>query len=71
MTKYQKHILELTTDPDFIISKRFENSLTKLLESRPDGCSDRFIAGCLGITEEQVIEMYQNIVFKLRDRMGV
>jgi len=61
----------ITTDEDFVYSKRFGYSLKKLLERYPDGCPDRVIAAVLLITEDDVEAHYQRIVIKLRNAMGV
>lgn len=58
-------------DPDYVAMKRFENSLEKLLERYPDGCPDKVIAQALMVSEEEVEEMYQKAVLKLRMVMGV
>lgn len=60
---------KLRNDPDFILIKRFNNSLAKLLDRYPEGAPDRIIAQALGITEEEVVAMYDKIVVKLRGMM--
>lgn len=61
----------LHEDPDFIALKRYDYSLKKLMERYPDGCPDRVIASALMITEDDVENMHQEIVLKLRAAMGV
>jgi helix-turn-helix protein len=56
---------------DFVYSKRFEYSLKKVMERYPDGCPDRIIAAVLLITEDEVQEIYETVVNKLRIGMGV
>jgi len=58
-------------DPDFIYAKRFDYSLSKLLERYPDGAPPRVIAQALLTTEEDVESQYQKIIHKLRRRMKV
>lgn len=58
-------------DHDFIYLKRFQYSLTKLLERYPDGVPDRIIANGLMLTEDDVHELYERTVKKLRGLMGV
>lgn len=54
-------------DPDFIALKRFDYSLKTLLARYPDGVpSNRVIAQALLITEEELAEVYEDIVKKLR-----
>ena len=60
----------LYEDPDFIALKRYDYSLTKLMERYPDGCPDRIIASALMITEDDVEALHQEIVRKLRKAMG-
>lgn len=62
---------KLFTDPDWIESKRFDNSLRKALERYPDGAPDRVIAQCLGVSEEEIDPMYTEVVERLRDLLGV
>lgn len=58
--------------PDFINSKRYQNSLAVLMERYPDGtCPDHVIANALMIDEEQVDILYQEAVVSLRELMGV
>jgi hypothetical protein len=61
----------LETDPDWIASKRFGNSLVKLKERYPEECPDRIIAAALLIEESEVEARYQEIVLKLRKLMKV
>ena len=61
----------LVDDEDYICLKRFDFSLAKLLERYPEGCPDRIAAQALLMTEEQVCEMYDDVVQKLRQLMNV
>lgn len=61
----------IQTEPDFINLKRFEYSLEKVLERYPEGAPPRLIAQALLMTEEEVEELYQRTVLKLRDVMKV
>lgn len=61
----------IDTDPDYIASKRFSYSLTKLLERYPDGCPDRVTASVLLIEEHEVEQFYNRIVEKLRRLMKI
>ena len=62
---------KIAEDPDFINLKRFDYSLAKLLERYPEGVPVRLIAGALLITEAEVEKLYQQVVVKLRNLMGV
>lgn len=63
--------VRLVDDEDYICLKRFEYSLSRLLERYPEGCPDRIVAQALLMTEDQVQEMYQSVVVKLRQVMNV
>lgn len=61
----------IETEPDYINIKRFDYSLAKLLERYPEGAPNRIIAHGLAIAEQEVEEMYQHAVARLRVSMGV
>lgn len=61
----------LRTDPDYIVLKRFANSLRRLEERYPDGgCPDHLVAEALGMTEGEERAAYLDIVKKLRTLIG-
>lgn len=64
-----RHLVE--TEPDFVAIKRFEYSLTKLMEKYPEGAPTKVIAQALLITEDEVEELYQQIILKLRQALDV
>lgn len=64
-----KKLVEI--DPEFIYSKRFENSLEKCLDRYPDGAPAKVIAHCLMMTEEEVEVVFQEVIVKLREIMKV
>lgn len=61
---------KIKDEDDFIYVKRFDYSLSKLLERYPEGCPDRVIAQALMVTEGDVEAMYNSIVEKLRHNIG-
>jgi len=61
----------MQTDPDFVYLKRYGYSISKAIDAFPDGCSDRVIAQALGLQEEQIPELYQEIVVKLRNSLKI
>ena len=67
----QTTIDRLLTDPDFIVTKRFGNSLEKLLERYPDEVPPRYIAQALGISELDLDTLYAGMLEKLRTSMKV
>lgn len=61
----------IANDPDFIFLKRFDFSLKNLVEKHPAGVSDRVIAAALMVTEDDVADIYESIITKLRDILKV
>lgn len=61
---------KIETDPDFIYSSRYNNSLQKIIQKYPDGCSDKLIAQVLMLdNESEVEEIYQGIIKKLQEKI--
>jgi hypothetical protein len=65
----KRHLVE--TDPDWINVKRFDFSLQVLLERYPSETPDNIIAQALMMSEQQVADMYERVVQKLREAMKV
>lgn len=63
--------LKIRTDPDFVNLKRYDYSLTGVLERFPNGASTKTIASALMISPEEVDEIYSGIVQKLRQGLLV
>jgi hypothetical protein len=61
----------IAVEPDFIFLKRFDFSLAALVEKHPGGVSDRVIAAALMVTEDDVKDIYESIILKLRDILKV
>lgn len=62
---------KLQDDEDYINLKRFNFSLKETLKRYPEGVPDHLIAQALGIEEEDVSELYEEVVLHLRDLMKV
>jgi hypothetical protein len=62
---------KIYNDPDWIFSKKNDNSLQKIINKYPDGCPDRIISSVLRMSVEELNLKYQNIVLKLRTTLGV
>lgn len=62
---------KIVNEEDFIAIKRFDYSLNKMLERYPNGVPDRIIAQALLMDEEEVEELYQRVIVKLRERMKI
>jgi hypothetical protein len=60
----------IENDEEFVFLKRFDFSLSKVIERYPEGCPTRVIAQALFMTEEEVESLYESIVAKLRFFMG-
>lgn len=61
----------LAKDPDFIYSKRFDFSLKKLLNRYPEGAPTKVIAQSLMMTEDELQELEQSIILKIRQELRV
>lgn len=68
---FQKIKDKIDNDPDFINIKRFDYSLKKLLDRYPDGVPDRIIAQALAMEPEEINKLFENILVKLREKIGV
>ena len=62
---------KISEEGDFVNLKRFDFSMKKLLERYPEGCPNRIIAHALALAENEVEELYQQAVNRLRELMGV
>lgn len=64
----KKRVLE---DDDFVALKRFEYSMKNLMARYPDGVpNDRIIAQAMMLTEDELTEVYDSIVEKLKKGFG-
>ena len=61
----------LADDEDFVNLKRFNFSLRETLKRYPEGVPDHLIAQALGIEEDAVSELYDDVVLHLRELMKV
>jgi len=61
----------IASEPDFIFLKRFDYSLASLVQKHPGGVSNRVVAAALMVTEDDVDDIYENIILKLRDIMKI
>jgi len=61
----------ISSDPNFIFLKRFDFSLANLVEKHPNGVSDRVVAAALMLTEEDVQDIYDSIILKLREILKI
>jgi hypothetical protein len=61
----------INSEPDYIHSARFNNSLVEFLERYPEGAPLKVIGHCLAMTEEEIEGTYEKIIEKLRLAMKV
>jgi len=61
----------IDTDPDFVFMKRFDYSLDKLMERYPDGAPAKIIAQAMMMTEDEVEELYEAVIVKMRQALRV
>lgn len=59
----------LLTDPDFVLLRHCDYSLAAVISRYPQGVPHKTIARALGLTEEQVGEILQKSLTKLREHM--
>jgi len=64
-----KRLIE--TDKDFVALKRFDYSLNKLMDRYPEGAPAKIIAQAMMMTEDEVEELYENVVIKMRSALKV
>ena len=64
-----RHLVK--SEPDFVYLKRFNYSIEELLERYPEGAPNRLIAQGLLLSVEEVETIYENILAKLRNEIGV
>lgn len=61
----------LSNEEDFILLRRYNYSLQKLVDKYPEGCPDHIIATALGVDEAVVKERFAKIIACLRAQMVV
>lgn len=70
--KDKKTIKEkISKDEDFIYCPRLNNSLESLMDKNPDGVDDERIKRVLLIGDEELEDIYESALDKLRDALGV
>lgn len=62
---------KINTEEDFIHCPRMGNSLEKYMSRYPEGVDNEKIAKVLLMEEEEVEEVFQSAVRKLRAEMGI
>jgi hypothetical protein len=60
---------KINTDPDFIYSKKFNNSLAEIIKKYPNGVPDNLIAKVLKLKTSQYNNIFNKILSKLRDSL--
>lgn len=62
---------KIEAEEDFIYCPRLGNSLEQLLQKHPEGVDNERIARVLLLTEEEVEEVYQNAIKKIKKGLGI
>jgi hypothetical protein len=62
---------KVSTDPLYIAINRFDCSLSSLLDRYPDQVPDHVIQQALMLSEEEMNELYNSIVLKIRKDFNV
>lgn len=61
----------INTEKNYVNIKRFDYDIEKVLDRYPDGAPNKVIAAGLLMTEEEIEEVYQGVILKLRGAMKV
>ena len=64
--KESKRDSRIETDKDFVVSKKHNNSLSRLLADYPDGVPDRVICKVLQILPEDLKKTYRCAIIALK-----
>ncbi len=64
--KLEEVMDKIRHDPDWICNKKHGNSLKSFLDKNPNGATDRQIALLLKTPLEEIDEIYEDIILKLR-----
>lgn len=62
--------MKVRSDPDFVLLRHCDYSLTKVISRYPDGVPQKVIAKALGMTEEEVALILQQALGKLKGQMA-
>jgi hypothetical protein len=61
----------IINEMDYIHSPKYGNSLKRFMDHYPDGAPDSVICKALGITQQQLDDIYKTGILKLKEGMGV
>lgn len=61
--------IRLEVDRDFILSKRYNNSLHLIIKDNPNGIPDRIICRVLQIQQEDLEKIYNRAILSMRDKL--
>lgn len=62
---------KIFNDPDFIASPKYNNSLEEFCARHDDGIETNHVAKVLLMEEDEVLEIYEEAVENLKDKLGV
>lgn len=61
--------IKLESDRDFILSKRYNDSLRLILKDNPNGIPDRVICRILKISQEELEKIYNRAILSMRSKL--
>jgi hypothetical protein len=63
-------LARIAKDPDYIHSSKYGNSLKRFLDHYPNGAPDGVICKALCISQNELEDLYQSGISKLREGMN-
>lgn len=62
---------KIQEDEDFIHCPKMNNSIKEILKKNPDGLEDKKIADLLCMQIDEIEEIYQSAIKKLRQKLNI
>lgn len=62
---------KIGTEDDFIYCPRLSNSVEQFMKNNPEGADNKKIAKVLLMEEEEVEEIFQSAIRKIRERLNI
>lgn len=67
----QEILKKIREDEDYVHCPKMDNSLKKIVNKNPDGLEDAKIADLLCVSVEEVEEIYQSAIKKIRHKLNI
>ena len=61
--------LMIIEDKNYIVSKKYDNNITKLIEDNPNGVTDKVICRVLQISPEELEKTYNHAILSMRETL--